>query len=399
MKQSELHYRLFGAIHKTAKRILRKTGPTGDFYFSNLLDLGVSEQDVVYAWKDFIKASIVPTFSDFSDFHYAGYIAEKKEWCLPSWIWTNSSVVRMCCFIGDFKRATELGELLAEKQQACGGWIVRNDYDKNGAIPVLAPNDSAYIANNAFLKLYEITHERRYLVIARKCADWIIETARPDGLVYTGYNTRDGSWNESGVIVDTGFTAGLFANLAEITGERCYFSFLERFVKRYMELFYLPKKKGFCTSIDNNNKPQGGMFARGQAWALEGLIPAYRVLKDERIKEVIDSTVGTLLKEQLRNGGWSYNITRKLMGEDCKAVSVIAKDMMEWYEITGDVRIKDSAINALGWCRRHTAQKGEAKGGIFSYCSEGGIVKDLYTSCAFVYASAYAIELEKMLVG
>ena len=70
---------------------------------------------------------------------------------------------------------------------------------------------------------------------------------------------------------------------------------------------------------------------------------------------------------------------------------------MEWYAILNDARIKESALKALDWCRKHTNIEGEAKGGIFSFCLEGAVVHDLYTSCAFVYASAYAIELNHML--
>ena len=86
------------------------------------------------------------------------------------------------------------------------------------------------------------------------------------------------------------------------------------------------------------------------------------------------------------------------MGEDCKAVSVIAKNMMDWFVISGEEKIVKSANKALEWCCRHTANRGDAIGGIFSYSIEGAIVKNLYTSCAFVYASAYAIELENLLL-
>lgn len=389
-------YRIYGLIHLSSKFILGKSNLRIGHIIPHNLKCGVSVDNGTHCWNSFIFSSSI-NHREGKGIHYAGYVAENRKWCHPSWIWTNAAIVRMCCECNKDKQAIELGEALALRQQECGGWIVRNDYDKSGAIPVLAPNDSAYIANNAFLKLYDVTQDERFLAIARRCADWIIDTARPDGLVFTGYNTRDGNWDKNCVIVDTGFTAGLFANLVNITKEKKYYDFLERFVKRYIELFYISEKKGFCTSIDKNDKTQGGMFARGQAWALEGLIPAYSVLKDERIKEVIDNTVETLLKEQRRDGGWAYNLTRKLMGEDCKAVSVIAKNMMEWYKITEDSRIKDCAIRALDWCRKHTASEGDAKGGIFSYCVEGGIVKELYTSCAFVYASAYAIELDEML--
>lgn len=394
---NELKYRLYCLTHHIAKKILGKaTLSTENILQRPALTIGTQQEIAVYNWKQFILRSAV-SLGNFHNMLFAGYIAENNKWCLPSWIWTNAAVVCEACHCGDLNFAKTIAKGLAERQQKCGGWIVRNDFDKQGAMPILAPNDSAYIANNAFLTLYEQTKEEKYLNIAKRCADWIIETTRPDGMVYVGYNMRDEKWDKNCVIVDVGFTAGLFARLVEITHEEKYLTFLRRFIKRYIELFYIPEKHGFCTSIDKDNHQQGGMFARGQAWALEGLIPAYKVLKDETIKQVIEKTIDNLLCKQLKNGGWSYNFSKPLLGEDCKAVSVIAKDMMEWYKNSNDERIRKSASKALDWCCKHTAIEGEATGGIFSFCMEGAIVQNLYTSCAFIYSSAYAIELYEML--
>lgn len=395
---SELKYRLYGFMHHTAKRILGRSNlSVGNILSYSSIKMGANTADASKLWNNFIQSAEIPSGLEHAGTLYAGYIGESQEWCLPSWIWTNAATVRAYCANSSIEKAKDLADKLAKQQQECGGWIVRNDYDKHGAIPMLAPNDSAYIANNAFVELFLATNETKYLDIARQCADWIIKTARPDGIVYTGYNMRDEKWDKSCVIVDTGFTGGLFSRLYEITHKEEYLNFLERFVDRYIELFYNPSAHGFCTSIDKNNHQQGGMFGRGQAWALEGLIPAYKVLKDKKIKMVIDTTIDNLIKVQCKNGGWAYNLSKPLMGEDCKAVSVIAKDLMEWYAFTKDMRIRRSAERALDWCRKHTAIEGEAKGGIFSFCMEGAIVQNLYTSCAFVYASAYAIELEQML--
>ena len=394
---TEYIYRAYGLIHQLAKLLQMRRKPSSVSLFPTRIAKGCDHINPSDIWQCFLTNSIVQKGGEFEGTHFAGYIVEKKVWCLPSWIWTNSAIVRLCCENGDLNKAVELGEIIARYQQACGGWIVRNDYDSKGAIPMLAPNDSAYIANNAFLSLYEATKETRYLDIAKRCADWIIETARPDRLVFTGYNMRDKKWDKANIIVDTGFTGGLFSKLIDITGEEKYKSFLEKFILRYIELFYIPDKKGFCTSIGKNDQQQGGMFARGQAWALEGLIPTYHVLKNVFIKEIIENTIDNLLNQQCKNGGWPYNITHKLMGEDCKAVSILAKNMMDWYAYTKDERILKSAKRALDWCCKHTAIEGDAKGGIFSYCMEGAIVKDLYTTCAFVYASAYAIELQKQI--
>ena len=371
---------------------------TYDVYTKKTLKIGINAKNALSAWHSFIKASRIPDPYRNSGLHYAGYIADNiNQWCLPSWIWTNAALVRLYCNNGDIRKATEIANILKTQQLECGGWNVRNDYTAEGAIPMLAPNDSAYIANNAFVCLYKVSNNEQYLETAKKCADWIIETARPDGLVWTCYDLKHERWIKKHVIVDTGFTAGLFANLYEITQDRKYKVFLESFISQYVKLFFIQSKNGFSTSIDEFGKQNSGMFARGQAWALEGLIPAYRVLKTKTIKDVIEKTIGNLIQKQLQNGGWAYNLTRPYYGEDCKAVPVIAKSLMEWHRITHSPETFNSSQKALNWILNHTSTEGDSMGGIFSFCLEGSIVHNLYTQTALVYSSAYAIELYIML--
>lgn len=360
--------------------------------------MGVDDIHDLELWEMFINNSIIPKGFRNEDLHYAGFIYEMDEWCLPSWIWTNAALVKMYCCRGDIQRGKTLIDRLLDKQLPCGGWIVRNDYDANGAIPVIAPNDSAYIANNALLEMFLLSGESQYLKAAQKCAEWIIVTAREDGLVYIGYDVRRQKWKKDNNIVDIGFTAALFARLYNITREQKYLDFLQKFVERYIELFYIPKKKSFSTALDSTNHQLGGAFTRGQAWALEGLIPAYQVIKSEQLKEIINNTIETLLRKQHRNGGWPYNLQRPLMGQDCKAVSIVACSLLAWHKLFPEkMKLVSSAKRALDWCRRHTVTEGKAVGGIFSYSVEGAIVHHLYTQTAFAYTSAYAIELKRMI--
>lgn len=359
--------------------------------------LGCSLKEAQTYWKQFIENSAIPAGYRNAGIHYAGYIKECAAWCLPSWIWTNAAIVRYYCTVNETDKARALGDLILSQQQECGGWIVRNDYSKDGVTPQLAPNDSCYIALNCCMELYKATNEDRYLDLAVRCADWCINGARPDGLVYFGFDTRKHEWVKDRNIVDTGFTAGLFAGLYEETGDEKYREFLEKFVIAYIKVFYMPEHKCFATAIDGNDHQKGGAFGRGQAWALEGLIPAYRVLQSEPVERVVNDTISTLLRYQLKNGGWSYNLLKPLMGEDCKATSLLAKSILEWNKEEPDRRYVDSAKKAIDWCADHTETIGEAAGGIFSYTIEGAVVHHMYTNTAFVYGSSYALEVELML--
>ncbi len=369
------------------------SGKVITFHYANTLKEAESK------WKKFISSAVIQNGYRNEGLLYAGFIKEMGEWCLPSWIWTNSAIVRWYCLNGEIDKAKKLGNRILALQQECGGWIVRNDYGKDGAIPQLAPNDSCYIALNCCLELFEATNDIIYLKSAQKCADWVRSTAREDGLVLFSYDTLKNKWITDKNIVDTGFTAGLFAKLYEITGDKDYKIFLSKFVIKYIDVFFMRKYNAFATAIDKNDKQYGGAFGRGQGWALEGLIPAYKVLKDENIKVIIKNTINTLLYLQKKDGGWSYNLLKPLMGDDCKAVPVIAKCLLEWYEIENDDRLIKSAKNALNWCVKHTASNSIAEGGIFSYTIEGAVVHHMYTNTAFTYGSSYALEVSQKLKG
>lgn len=357
------------------------------------IPLGVPVCEAVDFWHEFIRHSVIPEGYRNAGLSYAGYIMEAQSWCLPSWVWINAATVRMYCKCGNINKAQKIADILVSLQKPEGGWIVRFDYDSKGAIPIWAPNDSAYVANNACLEMYLATKETKYLEAAELCGKWIMETTRPDGMVYIGFNMRESEWQKKHNIVDVGFTGGLFSRLYQVTEKKEYKIFLDRFIQRYIELFFI-ENKGFATSLDKNNHTFGGMFSRGQAWALEGLIPYYCLDQNIRVKNAINSTIETLIKCQTKDGGWSYNLTRKLMGIDCKAIPIIALSLWKWYELYPErTDCRDAAIKSLKWCAQHTAKEGQGKGGIFSYCTEGAIVHNMYTSTAFVYACAYAIEL------
>ncbi len=344
-------------------------------------------------WEKFCHKAKIPYGYKNGGLCYGGYILEKSSWCLPSWIWTNAALARRNVSLGNIDEAKETGEQFLSLQHSTGGFVVRSDYENGRVISQLAPNDSAYIAANALIPLYLSTKDERYLNSACACADWIISTARPDGFVYLGFDTVSGKWITDRNIVDTGFTASLFAKLYDITNEDKYKSFLSRFLDRYIELFYNSTTHMFATAIDKDDNPIGGAFGRGQAWALEGLVDAYLVMPSDDLYRVISSCVNSVLDNQNKDGSWPYNFKKKLMGNDAKAVSVIAYSLMRWYEITVNDEIITAVKKALLWCATHTQTKGEAAGGIFSYTLEGAVAHHLYTSTAFVYASSYALEV------
>ena len=356
---------------------------------------GVCQDDAPLVWMGFVDRSAIPEGYSYSGLHYGGYIHGRETgWCLPSWIWTNAAIVRFLTSI-DLKRAMKIGQKLLDLQLEEGGWFVRFDYSESGAIPVLAPNDSAYIANHAMLQLYAATEDVKWLNSAEKCADWIIASARQDAMVWTGYNLEKNIWDKDKIIVDVGFTLGFFVKLYEQTQKTEYRNFAERFARTFIKLFYNPREQLFATSLDKYDRQQGGYFARGQAWALEGLMPFFKLTQDLQVRRVIEAVAERLVQLQKPAGGWSYNFSKPFLGVDCKGTPVLAKALCD-YNSLGIHKVPKSCVEkALQWCLKNTSSLGESKGGIFRYSMEGAIVHSLYSETALVYSSIYALEVLK----
>lgn len=362
---------------------------------------GVKERDAEELWLCFVQQSMIPNGYKYAGLSYAGYILDFESWCLPSWIWTNAANVRMYAEIGKNLDALRIANILLEQQQPCGGWIVRFDYGVKDCIPILAPNDSAYIANNAILTAYRITGDVTYLEAAKRCAEWILANVRDDGMIWSGFDIVKKEWITNTNIVDIGFVAGLFASLYQLTEENKYKVFLSRFSKRYIELFQ--RSDGlFSSALDGNDKQRGGAFGRGQAWALEGLIPTFEALHGEMLKATIDTLVNNIISKQNKDGSWPYNFTRKIYGKDCKGTPILAHNLLKWIPYYSGKRdaILNATCNAMAWCRKNTVVDGSnATGGIFSYTNEGAVVHHSYTETAFVYSSCYAVEVQRKISG
>lgn len=349
------------------------------------------------AWRGLVRASLVPDGWANSGLHAVCWSRDLGQWCLSSWVWTSAALARYHASVGDLENLARVADTLLSLQLPDGGWVVRHDFVNGLAVPMVAPNDSAYIANNAMLSAYEKLGDGRYLASAERCAGWIMRTARPDGLVHIGQNGDTGEWITGANIVDIGFTSALFARLLSISGRREHGEFLARFARAYVAAFRNTEDGSFATSIDDSGNRRGGKFARGQAWALEGLMPAAAALGSSELDSVVGDVVKVLLSSQMRDGGWAYNISRPLMGQDCKGVPVIAKALAEWGVAHGSAAAVDAARCALGWSRSHTLLDGPGAGGIYSYCLEGCVTHHLYSEAAFTYASSYALETTAIL--
>lgn len=356
----------------------------------------IEGQDVKQKWLNCIKGAKIPSGWKNSGYYHTAYTKEDDNWCLSNWLWTSAAIGRTLCLLGD-SDGIDIADKFIEDQLPEGGWIVRYDIIQGKLIRLAAPNDSAYIANNSLLSAYKFTGNDKYLFSAVKCANWIMSSIQSDGLVPFGYNIDAMKWVTDHNIVDIGFTAGLFCELYKITKEEKYKKFAINFSKSYIKSFYDEKAGLFSTYINSQGEKRGGYFSRGQAWALEGLVPVYEICRDSDIFDLIEKQTLIICHHQLGNGGWPCNFQgiRQLMGEDCKGISCIAKSLLNWSRFSKHRETLEKAVEAAcHWCETHTDEK---TGMILSYSTDGAIEHSQNTSTGMLYANAYAIETQKLL--
>ena len=348
-------------------------------------------------WLDCIKSAKVEKGWKNSGFYLTAYTKEKRQWCLSNWIWTSAAIARVLSKCDLKREAKEVADVFLREQLPEGGWIVRYDFIDGHLNRIVAPNDSAYIANNALLTVYNDTLDEKYLDGAEKCAEWIMKTSCDDGLVLFGYNVDKEVWITNRNIVDIGFTAGLFAKLYKITKKEVYRDYMVSFINSFIKTFYDTSVDLFASHVNGERRRNGGYFSRGQAWAMEGIIEAYTVLKNPKLFEIMEKLTDSIISNQLKDGGWYCNFqkSRSMMGEDCKGISVIARSLLDWVEFSNQKEeLINSAKNALKWCMEHTDYE---TGMILSFSCSGDIVHSQNNSNGILYANAYAIELAQQL--
>lgn len=350
--------------------------------------------------NNFIEMAKIPSHWRYSGLYYAGFSLENNQYILPSWLWINGKIVHYLIESDQSEKAIVLADRLLSLQLESGGWIVRYDYKNcdTGVCPIIAPNDSAHCSDHGLLSAYKLSGDRKYLVAAEKCATWIMTEGQIDGLIRYGYNLGTKKWDLYQNIIDIGFSSSLFCSLYNITGNKKYLDFAKEFLTKYINIFY--RGNGIFHASTWENRPTGkGIFARGIAWALEGMIPYYELTKDHFFGDIIDDTVCFLINHQHYHGGWLYNLRSGpvgwFSGFDNKGTPVIANSLSRWKKSRPDKSkiIDDSVRLSIKWCLEHIKNTTPGLGGIFSSNFEGGIVHSPNTEVAFVYSNCYLYDL------
>ncbi len=345
--------------------------------------------------------------SAFKGTFYACYDLTHRTYRLNSWMWCSAAAVRALLTQrsrpGDeslYEIAVQVGEALRKRQLATGpnaGAIeVRWDLDRSrersyGIVRWLAPNDTAFIAAEAFLPLYEATGDSGYLEAARRVATWIRDQGtHQSGRLRVGCDATTGKWDDSWLYVDSMFVAGLFARLAAVDPDGGWSAVLQSTLDDAVRRFSLPNGL-FAKTWRSRGERDTVKWTRGQAWALLGLLDAYGGVPRKRWLDRAIQCANALLDAQNSNGSWYFVMDDPSSGECAKATPILAYTMARLFKATGSSNYWQAARRALRWCETQIYDGDDlyARGGVTSHTAEGCIVGARDVNCAFLYSAAY----------
>jgi len=335
-----------------------------------------------------------------------------KENCfrILSWVWCSSiPVYSLCLKYSSTKEkkylnyVKQIGESLLryyyDNNIYDGGCIIRWDIDNNsprGMKKLIAPNDLSMIASHAFIPLYKITKEDKYLIATEKIANWILKKGTDKkGIVYCDYNLYKKKWTKDWLYVDSGFTLSLYSSLFSITKKKEWLVYGNKFITEYNKRFFNYKTGLFYKTWYLNKNNDDLLFTRGQAWALEGLISYFEI--SGKYEKKIRIVIGKLLEYQNKDGSWNQILDRPIFGKCNKGTPIICYELLRYYKLNKNPGILQAIIKGMTWCEKNMRFTIKGYGGISSFNEEGSISGKRCADIAFTYSLAYYLMVDTLV--
>jgi len=412
-------YADLGAEQRLLKEIEVERRPTGpitaipadDWTREGVLDN--LRQTIAYILKAQNTNPLSPTYGGL----YLFYDLEAQTYRRPDWIWTYGPAIKllldaakipeMATAFG-YERLVAAARLIAEASLrfqlrdtahvAYGLTMCRYDpklfYD-GGFSGYLSPADSHFLAGWGWMPYYRATGDKRFLEATVLQSHQIDGLLDDDGIVEQDFVTGAGQW-KNWTMDESAFGMVGFAELFAVSGDSIY----QQMGKRYLDgiihvleggdgLWYRNWHRNQAGRADDGwpaGAPRGqpvlmkdGQTARGNGWAMMGLLDAHRLLPADSIylRKAL-KLAENMLACQLDNGAWPYTLYDPVskVGISEKATALWSLLFYRLFGYSGDQRHREAAERALKWCmaNREDAQDSQASGGIAGDTWASGIV-------------------------
>lgn len=378
------------------------------------------QQTIAYILKTQNTNPLSPTYGGL----YLFYDLDAQTYRRPDWIWTYGPAIKllldaakipeMATAFG-YERLVEAARLIAEASLrfqlhdtthvAHGLAVCRYDpklfYD-GGFSGYLSPADAHFLAGWGWMPYYRATGDKRFLEATVLQSNQIAGLLDENGVVEQDYVTAAGQW-KNWTMDESAFGMVGFAALFAVTRDTAY----QRIGKHYLDgiinvleaedgLWYRNWHRNQADRTDDGwpaGAPKGqpvlmkdGQTARGNGWAMMGLLDAHRLLPaDSHYLHKALKLAENMLNCQLDNGAWPYTLYDPVseVGVSEKGTALWSLLFYQLYGYSGDQRHREAAERALNWCMENSMIHGDHQ-------TTGGIVGDTWAS-GIVYRNHFPL--------
>lgn len=371
--------------------------------------------DPLAATLRFIQSSVVrDSMSPFFGGLHTFFDFEADTFRMPHWIWSWGPSIKLllaCSRLDRFpvaerKRCARTAEMIGHAslrfQEARPG----HRTDRLGTVrwdPVCAASgyreyitggsDANFLSGLGWIPLYEATGNDAYLRAAERLAEKTLELVEEFGVPPQDWDVRANDWTEH-TLDESGFGVEGFEALYRVTHDLRYRAGGKAYIDAHIQRFERPDGLWERKWLWRKQAAKETQFmTRGQGWALEGLISAFRLTGDSVYLEKACRLADVVLSHQQAQGFWFFifNDQEGRAGIGDKATALFAYLLSELFILTGDAKYKAAAAHAVRWFSASLCRDQNSPG--FGSCPvrshQSAVVYRRYFPCSCVYASAF----------
>ncbi|MCB1120793.1 MAG: glycoside hydrolase family 88 protein [Verrucomicrobiae bacterium] len=253
--------------------------------------------------------------------------------------------------------------------------------------------DSLFLAGWAWLPLYERFGEKRYLDLTRQLVLASDEVMDGFEVIPHSYYVDSRDWTPQ-TIDECGFGMEGYAEAYRTTRDPLFRTVGQRFLKQHIDLFEQPNG-GWARRY---NRLTGEFtyktsHARGQGWAMEGLLAAYRLMSTAKNLERCRNMADNFVEHQREGGYWTFEYDQPVSeaGISEKGTALWSWLLYQTYNYTKDAKYLDSARKALNWCleNRYAGPDEEARGSIIGTTNQSAVFYRPWFQVSCSYTTAF----------
>lgn len=332
------------------------------------------------------------------------------------WIWTWGPAINLLLRASEIKEMQKAygQDFLLEKAKEIGttslNFVIRDQTNPAYGLPVCrhdpelilkggfekyaSPADSLFLCGWGWIPLYRKTGDKRFLTAAKLLVESVDRILGLDELVEQDYLLKLEKWKDW-TMDESGFGMEGLAEFYSIKKGDKYRRIGKKYIDKLLKFFQ--REDGLWERTYHHHSPDRESFGfngkvkcgdyyknpancntRGAAWAMEGLISAYTMLKEEKYLDYAEKMADHLLKWQQQDGFWYFLFDKS--GKD-KAIS--EKGTAVWshlfyrlYDITENENHLLAARKALKWLikKQYNGVDNRATGGIVGSSPHSGVV-------------------------